>query len=168
MSIMGNFVGSYSQMGKTFIIEDESGNELTGVITNVEQVFDATDNDVRKDLVYAGDAGVSVGQKIIPTYYTCQGCKLVSAGSALTIANLLPDIDSYDYTKLQALVCAFNTSVAKSVSTEKVLIDSKVYDVQSTTAVSSVVKNHETKIIELGITTDSRIILRYFMYKEIK
>ena len=34
MSISGNLVGSYSQIGKTFILTDENGNELTGVVVD--------------------------------------------------------------------------------------------------------------------------------------
>ena len=38
--ISGNMVGSYSQLGKTFIITDADGNELTGVVTENVQIFD--------------------------------------------------------------------------------------------------------------------------------
>ena len=51
MSIIGNMAGCYSPMGKTFIIEDENGNEITGVVTEQEQIFTATDNDVREGLI---------------------------------------------------------------------------------------------------------------------
>lgn len=66
--IIGNMVGSYSQIGKTLILEDEFGNELTGVITDKEVIFTATDSDVKSGSVYAGDSGVSVGTNHIPTY----------------------------------------------------------------------------------------------------
>jgi hypothetical protein len=59
--INGNMVGSYSQIGKTFILVDESGKELTGVVVEQETVFTATDNDVRSGKVYASNDGVSVG-----------------------------------------------------------------------------------------------------------
>ena len=36
MPIYGNMVGAYSQMGKTFILEDENSNEMTGVVTDKE------------------------------------------------------------------------------------------------------------------------------------
>ena len=68
MSIMGNMVGSYSQIGKTFIIEDENGNELTGVATSNEVILTATDSDVRDGSIYAGDHGISVGKTHIPLY----------------------------------------------------------------------------------------------------
>ena len=61
MKIVGNMVGCYSPMGKTFIIEDESGNELTGVVVDSQVLFTAVDSDVRKGKVYASDNGVSTG-----------------------------------------------------------------------------------------------------------
>lgn len=59
--ICGNMVGSYSQIGKTFVLVDENGNEITGVIVDKEVIFTATDNDVREGKVYASNDGVSIG-----------------------------------------------------------------------------------------------------------
>ena len=59
--IIGNMVGSYNSMGKTFIIEDENGNEFVGVITDSQVIFTAVDSDVRAGKVYASDEGISVG-----------------------------------------------------------------------------------------------------------
>lgn len=61
MKIVGNMVGSYNQMGKTFILKYEDGTEVTGVVVDQETVFTATDSDVLKGKVYAGDNGVSTG-----------------------------------------------------------------------------------------------------------
>ena len=59
--ISGNMVGSYSSLGKTFIIQDEDGNEITGVVVDSEVIFTATDSDVRAGKVYASNDGVSIG-----------------------------------------------------------------------------------------------------------
>jgi hypothetical protein len=59
--ICGNMVGSYSSLGKTFILQDEDGNEITGVVVDSEVIFTATDADVRAGKVYASDEGVSIG-----------------------------------------------------------------------------------------------------------
>ena len=59
--ICGNMVGSYSQIGKTFTLVDEDGNEIVGVVVDKETIFTATDNDVRQGKVYASNDGVSVG-----------------------------------------------------------------------------------------------------------
>ena len=66
--IYGNLVGSYSQLGKTFIFEDSDGNEVTGVITEQMTILDVTDSDVRSGVIYAGDEGISVGTLEVPSY----------------------------------------------------------------------------------------------------
>ena len=167
--ILGNATGGFG-FPKTYIITDSDGNELAGVYVESETIFTATDNDVREGMVYASDAGVSTGTKDIPGCHTFEGYRVVTNGSVLSIPNLAPEIDSYDYTKLQALVCVFNTNINNSVSTEKVAINENVYNVQSVDAISNVIKDHEEKKINLGITNESGgvWVLRYFMYKEVK
>lgn len=59
--IYGNVVGCGSGFGKTFLLEDENGVQLTGVVVEEEVIFTATDADVLKGKVYAGDNGVSTG-----------------------------------------------------------------------------------------------------------
>lgn len=168
--ISGNMAGSYSQIGKTFTIVDENGTELIGVVVDQETLFTAGDNDVREGMVYASDSGVSIGTKVIPTYNTYQGLKVIPAGSALTLCNYDAKINSYDYTKLQAIVCEFNTNLSDSVGAYYVSIDNVVYAVQHTDSTSIVVKNHDEKIIDFGMVnnSDSIMIIRYFMYKEIE
>lgn len=61
MKIVGNMVGCYSPMGKTFILEDENGNELTGIVVDQEVVFTATAADIVKGKVAGTDDGVVVG-----------------------------------------------------------------------------------------------------------
>lgn len=81
----------------------------------------------------------------------------------------MSNMDKYDYTKLQVVVCSYNTSLLDSVSAEKVVINDCLYNVGSTVAISNVSKNADTKTINLGITNSSSdtIVLRYFTYKEI-
>lgn len=61
MKIVGNMVGCYSPIGKTFIIEDENGNEITGIVVEQETIFTATAADVVKGKVAGTDDGVVVG-----------------------------------------------------------------------------------------------------------
>lgn len=61
MKIVGNMVGCYSPMGKTFIIEDENGNEITGIVVDQETIFTATAADIVKGKVAGTDDGVVVG-----------------------------------------------------------------------------------------------------------
>lgn len=162
--ISGNMVGSYSQIGKTFILTDENGTELTGVVVDKMTIFDATDNDVRDGKVYASDSGVSTGTKDIPAYYTTEGVVAVPVGSSFVIKNL-PD---YEYTKLQVIICAFNTSMSNSVAAEKISINSKVYAVGSVNELATVVVDIENKAIDLGIINDGETpcVIRYLTYKE--
>lgn len=66
--ISGNFIGSYSQLGKTFVFVDESGEEVSGVIVDQEVLFTATDEDVVAGKTYASDHGASVGAMEVPQY----------------------------------------------------------------------------------------------------
>ena len=62
--ILGNMVGGGAQF-KTVILQDEEGNELTGVVVDSEVIFTAEDNDVRAGKVYASDHGVSTGTLVV-------------------------------------------------------------------------------------------------------
>ena len=163
MSIMGNMVGGAAPL-KTLIIQDENGNEMVGVVTGSEVIFSATDNDVREGSVYAGDAGVSTGTKIIPSYNTTEGYKVIPNGESYSITSL-----DYDYTRLQAVICAFNTTSINSVATEKVVLEDNVYDVNSTNSLATVAKKSDKNMIDFGIvnTSGEMKILRFFYYKEI-
>lgn len=165
--IVGDMAGCYSPLGKTFILTDEEGTEITGVVTEQEQVFSATDNDVREGSIYASDYGVSIGTKVIPSYHTAQGSRYIPSGSTFDIP--LEELNMYDYTELQALICRYNTSMCDSVQTEKVVISDSVYNVSSTDVLATVVKNSETKTISFEITNNENdpFVLRYFTYKEI-
>lgn len=61
MKIVGNMVGCYSPIGKTFILVDENNNEVIGVVVDQEKVFNAVPSDVKKDKVFANDDGVQIG-----------------------------------------------------------------------------------------------------------
>lgn len=165
--IVGNAVGGMP-LAKSFILETEDGQEIPAFLTNQEIVFTATPNDIREGKVAATGDGVTVGERYIPSYQTCQGTKVVLPGSTMTITNLNTD-DSYDYTKLQVIVCLFNSSLSDSVSAEVVSIDDKTFNVRSTDVVSTVTKNHNNKTIELGVTNNFEVpcVIRYFTYKEI-
>lgn len=162
--ICGNLVGGITGYGKTFILQDENGNELTGVVVDEETVFTATDNDVREGAVYASDGGVSTGTKDIPAYHTTEGFKGIPVGSTFTISGLV----DCQYTKLQVLICLYNTSMSDSVATEKVSINGKVYDVGSTDALAEVTVDTETQTINLNITNEGTVpcVMRYFTYRE--
>ncbi len=165
--IVGKMAGCYSPMGKTFILQDEEGNDLiTGVVTDSAKVFDATPNDVREGFVYAGNEGVKTGSKNIPNYYTTEGYKVITNGSEFSLQ--LPDMDRYDFTKLQAIICPYAGSIDGSVAAEKIAINDAIYNVNSTEKIATITKNGETQTINFGINNESETLylLRFFTYKE--
>lgn len=161
--ILGNVVGGGGSL-KTLIIEDSDGNQFPGVLTGEQVIFTAdAATDIREGKTAATEAGIVVGEKVIPAYYAWQGVKVITNNSELKIQT-----PAYNYTKFQAIVCSFNTSLANSVAATKVAIENNLYMVQSTTIESTIIKNEETESIDFGIINDSgnNYIIRYFMYKE--
>lgn len=165
MSIMGNMVGGTSPL-KTLVIVDENGNEFTGVVTDSEVIFTATDSDVRAGAIYAGDNGVSIGSKDILEYRTTQGYTVIPSGKSFSIK--LSQYDSYNYTKLQCIIAPFNTNLQNSCAFDKIVVNDKVYAAMSADVISTVSKNTINKSIDLNIMNDSdKIYLIYFFtYKE--
>ena len=152
---------------KSYILVDESGKEMVATLVEQETVFDADENDVRAGKVFATSTGVKTGTKEIPAYHTSEGYRVITSGSAFVIP--LAKDDKYNFTKLQALLCPYNTSMSDSVAAQYVCIEGKVYAANSTESICEVLRDSENKEINLQITNESDIpyILRYFTYKEI-
>lgn len=150
----------------TYIIVDKNGNEIPAVFVDNEQSFTATANDIRIGTTAVTEAGVTVGEKEIPAYYTSEGIQIIPAGSAVKITGIV----DCAFTKLQVLVCAFNGNINGSVFTEKVSIDGKVYDAKSTEVLAEVTVDNTSKSIDLGVTNtgSTKYVVRYFSYKEEK
>lgn len=152
---------------KSFILEMPDGTEIPAVLVDHETVFTATPNDIREGKVAATGDGVTIGEKIIPSYHTSEFARYIPVGSKFEIP--LPNLDLYDYTKLQVIICRFDTSIKDSVLSEKVAMLDKVYNVGSNDALATVIKDANTKSIDLGIINDSDhpCVIRIFTYKEI-
>lgn len=150
---------------QTFILVDEDGHEMECFLTEEEVELTATPNDIRIGTTAVTDTGVTVGEKEIPAYHTEEGYVVVTPGSVVQIKG----VEDCDYTKLLAMVCSYNSTVANSVSTEKVCINRTVYLVNSTETVSTVTTDIANKTINFGVTNNSGKpqILRYILYKEI-
>lgn len=148
----------------TYILCDSEGNEVVATFVDQETVFTATANDIREGKVAASEDGVVTGTKVIPSYHTTEGIQIIPAGQVLYVR-----IRDYEYTKFQAIVCPLNTSMANSVSAEKVVIENYIYNPCSTISLSSVNKNEATGTIDLGITNEfgKPCLIRFFSYKEI-
>lgn len=149
----------------TYLLVDEEGNEVPAVWVESDTVLTATANDIRDGMFAATDEGVIEGTKEIPLYYTQEGTAKIPVGSTMKI-NVYSD--RCNYSKLQALICIFNTTIDDSVLTEKVSIDSKVYNVGSTDVVSDVVVDAADQAIDFGITNtgEEPVVIRYFTFTE--
>lgn len=168
MSIYGNPSGGFG-FPKTFILTDENGTELTGVVVGEKTIFTANaSDDIRIGKVAATSEGVVTGSKIFPFYTTCTGKKIIPAGSEFKM--VLSTQDIYDYTELQCIICPFNSTMEGSVEAEKVVIGDNVYDTNSTSVLSTVSKNLDEKSVCFNMTntTDVPYIIRFITYKEIE
>lgn len=166
MTIYGKSVGGVG-IERTYILVDDDGNEATAVFSDDDVTLDATANDIREGKTAATVYGVTVGKKFIPAYRTTEGVQIIQAGSEMIISQLASG-NRYDFTKLQAIICPFNTNLVDSVSAEKVVINGNVYEVGSTDSLSEVTKDDDNKTISLGITNTGTTpcVIRYFTYKE--
>jgi hypothetical protein len=166
MVIYGNPVGG-AMNSKTFMLKvNGSDKEIAAVVVDEENVFDATENDVRKGMTFASNSGVKVGTKDIPAYRITCGWVYVLPNDSFSI--LLDNYTMYDYTKLQCMISKFNTTIEDSISVDRVVIENSSYAVNSTEKLSSVTKNSQTKSIDLNLTnnTSDTYIIRYFTYRE--
>ena len=165
MTISGGLVGSYSQLGRTLVLVDEAGNELTGVITENVQILDATPADVKIGKTFAGDEGILEGTDT-KTYRTTQGMQGVPVGASISIP--LSHYDQYDYTKFQCIITSFNTNLTNSTAAIKISLNDNIYNVGSTDVLSSISKNAENKTIDLNIVNDTGniVVVNYMTCKE--
>lgn len=153
----------------TYILVGEDGTEYPAALVEEEVELTATSNDIRIGTTAITDTGVTYGEKVIPAYHTNEGIQIIPAGSRFVITSL-KDLNLYDFTKLQAIICDYNTSLSDSVAALKVSINEKVYEVLDTVSIADVTRNDDEQIIDLGITNDSDTlkILRFITYKEIE
>lgn len=150
----------------TFILVDKDGNEYPAVYVDSDTVITATPNDIRKGITAITAEGVIEGTKEIPAYVTSEGRKIIMNGSKFVLP--LPN-GNYEYTKLQAIFCPFNTSLNDSVAAKFVAIDGYVYPVDSTVNKTTITLNHENPGVDFGFENDSGVpyVIRYFSYKEV-
>ena len=158
-------IGAIDTQAKTYILVDDDGNEYAAVLVDEPVEITATANDIRLGTIAVTGDGVTEGTKRIPSYETEEGYKLIPAGSEFKLTG----INNYDYTKLLAMICVWNTNMSNSVAAEKVVINNNVYVSGSTEIISTVTSDSETRCIDFGLTNDSDSfrIIRYITYKEV-
>lgn len=150
----------------TYILVDEAGNEIPAVFVENEMRFNATANDIRIGTIAVTDSGVTEGTKEIPGYVTEEGYRKILSGDALVIPMYS---NMCEFTKLQAIICKFNTTPDDSVAAEKVSIAGKVYPVSATNSLSDVKVDNQNRTIDFSLmnNSDHPVIVRYFTYKEV-
>lgn len=62
--IYGNVVGGGSGIGKTFLLEDEKGNQFTGIAVDEITLFTATPEDIKLGKIAGTDSGVVTGTHV--------------------------------------------------------------------------------------------------------
>ena len=167
MAIYGNVVGgSGGALGKTLILEDPSGIELVGVVTESEQVLDAGPKDIMLGKTACTSNGITVGEREFLAYRTIQSDQLIFPGEKFLIP--LSHNDQYDYTKFQCIISKFNTTFSDSLYTDKIAINDCVIGVNSTEILSYITKDSDNQSIDLGIINDTEdlYVIHFFTYKE--
>lgn len=162
--IVGGLAGCYSPLGRTMVLQDESGNELAiGVVIDQEKKFDAKVTDVRINKNFVNDEGALIGENTI-TYRTEQGYRLISPNQDFVLP--LKQYNHYNYTKLQCMFAPFNTSINDSMAVDKIVLNDSVFSVNSAEEIASVTKDDDAKSINFNITNTSESIylIYYFTY----
>lgn len=149
----------------TYILVDENGYEIPAVLVDEPVELTATPNDIRIGTTAVTGDGIVTGEKEIPSYHTTEGQKIIKSGQSMVIPMYS---EKCRYSKLQVIICAYDKSLSNSVSTEMVVINDKLYAVNSNTAISEVSVNDETQSIDLGLINNRNysILLRYMTIKE--
>lgn len=165
--IYGNPVGG-AISPKTFELQyNNTSTPIIATVVGQETIFDATENDVRKGMTFASNAGVKIGTKDIPAYETRMSHFLVKPNEACSIP--LSDKDRYAYTKFQCIIVVLNSDYSSNVTTKYISVNDKLFSSETSEFVSDITKNAITKSIDLNITNDSENTyeIMYFTYKEI-
>lgn len=163
MGFYGNATGGFG-MPKILEIVDNNGNTIIGTVTDSEVVLDATRADVKIGKKFASNDGIEEGTDT-RTYRVEAGAQLISTNSEFKI--ILEDYNMYDYSQLQAMIMPYDTSMDKSTAVNKTVINNNVYNVESNTIISSIVKDSVNKAVDLGIINGSTThVIRYFLFKE--
>ena len=62
--IYGNIVGGSSGFGNTYLLEDEYGNQITGIVVDELTIFTATAEDIKFGKIAGTDSGVVIGTHV--------------------------------------------------------------------------------------------------------
>lgn len=158
--IYGNAVGGTAPI-KTLIMVDENGDEITGVVTGSEVIFDATPADVRLGKTFASNEGVQVGERVIPPYCASYGSMVIPANGEAIIT-----VPEYEYSYLMVTICPYNIDEAQSAIPTYVSVGDAMYAAASGTKIADIAVDTDNEQINLGVTVNEESVLRYCVIKE--
>ena len=152
-----------------YILRDEAGTEVVGVLASVETVLTATADDIRKGKIGVTEEGITEGTKVIPKNYTTYGGKLVFPDDDFYIQLANKELALADFSKLQVIICEYTGSIKESTAAEIIVIDNEVYNVKSSVKIADVTKDTENNRINLGITNTSEkdYVMHYITCREV-
>lgn len=162
--IVGNSVGGVAPL-KTLILEDPSGLEIIGVVTESEQVFNARPQDIRIGKIAVTDNGVVEGTNTI-TYRTESGFRLIEPGNRFSIP--FQNYDQYDYTKFQCSIVKYSSDYTNNAESLGVSIGNNIFSTSTTEILGAITPDLSNKSIDLGFdnTTAYSYFIFYFTYRE--
>ena len=157
--IYGNKIGGNREC-KTYVLQG-NGIELTGVVVDELEIFDARSEDVKAGKKFASDSGVNIGTNDAAYCYITAGIHEVYPEVEFLLN--LPDRDQWNYTSLQCMMAPKDTPYA----IDKVVIDNEVRNAEGE-KLADVTKDLNQKTIRLNITnnTDKIYLLYFFVCKE--
>jgi hypothetical protein len=139
---------------------DKTYTQLQG---EQEVTLTATANDIRENTSAITNGGYTEGSKKIPSYQSRKGVSLIQANTAI----VYKDSQRYDFTKFQATLALFNSSISESVQVDRVTVDEAVYTANSTEKLADISIDHANTQIDFGITNgDTIAVMRFFIMRE--
>lgn len=147
----------------SYVLETADGGKAFAQLSSENPItLTASENDIRLNTSAITNKGFTEGSKDIPAYHSERGIKVIQANAKVELTR-----DTYDYTKFQATLALFNTSVADSVQVDRVTVDDSVYTANTTSKLSDLVKDHENGRIDFGINNGTKIsLMRFFIMRE--
>jgi hypothetical protein len=148
-----------------YLIVDEDGNQLFATFTEQEILTNATANDIRIGKTAVTENGLVEGENTI-TYRTTEGWEYVLPDSDFVITGL-HEYNKYNYTKIQCVIAKYVSSTDKT-AIEKIVLNDNVYNAGSSTVISTLTKDINSKTVNLNITnnTSDIYIIYFFTYAE--
>lgn len=147
----------------TYVLTNSDGTKRAYAVKNKDEAITLTAqcDDIRLGSTAITNVGYTEGTKDIPAYHSQTGRQIIQAGAIVKI----PIID-YDYTKFQATIAKYNTSINDSLNVYISTIDNGVYRAGTTEKIADITKDTENETINLGITVNEKSVLRYFTMRE--